>query len=152
MAGGLENETDKQDDEEASVLREVAAELEHEAHALENTAHEMEDRAHNLEERAHKIEEAHKHDHEHRHHHVRLTLTVVVNGTPITIEASSQEPLGEIRKKALEETKNVARPPEQWEIKNEAGDVLDPLKTVGDYNLANGDTLFLSLSAGVAGV
>ena len=45
----------------------------------------------------------------------------------------------------------MAQPPENWEIKNEAGTVLDPEKRVDEYHFGKETTLFLSLKAGVAG-
>lgn len=140
----INNDSDKHDDK-ARILREEATTLEREAQTLENTAHNMEERAHELEERAREIQEAHG------RHDAKVRLTVVVNGTPTTINASPHEKLGEIRTEALEKSKNLAQPPDNWEIKNEAGDVLNPAKTVGDYHLTDDDILFLSLAAGVAG-
>jgi hypothetical protein len=81
-----------------------------------------------------------------------VAITVVVNGQPVLIQAVEQQPLHVVRQKALEETKNLAQPPENWEIKNEAGDVLDPDKKVGEFGFGKEVTLFLSLKAGVAGV
>jgi Protein of Unknown function (DUF2604) len=81
-----------------------------------------------------------------------VEITMVVNGQPIVIKAIEQQPLHVVRQKALEETKNLAQPPENWEIKNEAGDVLDPDKKVGEFGFGKEVTLFLSLKAGVAGV
>lgn len=81
-----------------------------------------------------------------------VEITMVVNGQPVVIKAVAQQPLHVVRQKALEETKNLAQPPENWEIKNEAGDVLDPDKKVGEFGFGKEVTLFLSLKAGVAGV
>lgn len=76
---------------------------------------------------------------------------MVVNGQPVEIEATDQEKLADVRQRALHETQNVAQPPENWEIKNEAGTVLDPEKHVGEFGFGKEVTLFLSLKAGVAG-
>src|SRR5581483_12027675 len=89
-------------------------------------------------------------DHGHHHNDV-VKITMVVNGQPVTIEASEQEKLSEVRQRALTETQNLAQPPENWEIKDEAGAVLDPDKRVGDYHFGKEVTLFLSLKAGAAG-
>ena len=51
---------------------------------------------------------------------------MVVNGQPVTIKATEQEKLAEVRRRALTETENVAQPPENWEIKDEAGAVPPP--------------------------
>lgn len=81
-----------------------------------------------------------------------VEITMVVNGQPVVIRALEQQPLHVIRQKALEETKNLAQPPENWEIKNEGGELLDPDKKVGEFGFDMQVTLFLSLKAGVAGV
>ena len=153
-----------------------AKELEREAERLEETAHSIEDHAHDLESQAHQLEEEagrernedhgndgdgdHRHDDGHDHgrdddhgHHDGdvVKITMVVNGQPVTIKATEQEKLSEVRQRALTETQNLAQPPENWEIKNEAGAVLDPDKRVGGYHFGKEVTLFLSLKAGVAG-
>ncbi|WP_342723972.1 DUF2604 domain-containing protein [Bradyrhizobium sp. B097] len=152
----------------ADRLDREAKELEREAGRLEETAHSIEEHAHDLERRARELEEEarrerdhgnddhgnddHGHDqggdHDHGHH---VKITMVVNGQPVTIKATEQEKLSEVRQRALTETQNLAQPPENWEIKNEAGTVLDPDKRVGHYHFGKEVTLFLSLKAGAAG-
>ncbi|WP_316173356.1 MULTISPECIES: DUF2604 domain-containing protein [unclassified Bradyrhizobium] len=148
---------------DADRLEREAKELEQEAGQLEETAHSIEEHAHDLERKAHELEEQARHerdyddghghgDDDHGHHHGDLVkIIMVVNGQPVTIEAKEQEKLSEVRQQALTETQNLAQPPENWEIKNEAGTVLDPAKRVGDYHFGKEVTLFLSLKAGVAG-
>jgi len=160
------DDKDKGGAEEARVLREEAAALERDAHELENLAHREEDRAHHLEERARQIEEARHHDsggHDDGHpgggghgggehgHNGKVKITVVVNGAPTVVMAKGDELLGDVRKHALEQTGNLAQPPESWELKNEAGEPLDTAKRVNDYHFGQEVTLFLSLAAGVAG-
>jgi predicted ribosome quality control (RQC) complex YloA/Tae2 family protein len=138
----------------ADRLGREAKELEQEAGRLEETAHSIEEHAHELEREAHELtEEARsERDDDRGHHHGDVvTITMVVNGQPVAIEATEQETLSEVRKRALTETQNLAQPPENWEIKNEAGTVLDPEKHVGEYHFGKEVTLFLSLKAGVAG-
>lgn len=74
-----------------------------------------------------------------------------MNGPPVVTKAVEQQPLHVARQKALEETKNLAQP-ENWKIKNEAGELLDPEKKVAEFGFGKEVTLFLSLKAGVAGV
>ncbi|WP_315729213.1 MULTISPECIES: DUF2604 domain-containing protein [unclassified Bradyrhizobium] len=148
---------------DADRLDREAKELELEAERLEDTAHSIEEHAHDLEHQAHELkEEARRerdhhggHDHggdDHGHHHGDVVkITMVVNGQPVTIEATEQERLSEVRQRALTETQNLAQPPENWEIKDEAGTVLDPDKRVGEYHFGKEITLFLSLKAGAAG-
>ena len=79
------------------------------------------------------------------------TLTVVVNGNPVEVEANPHAPLRTVIEKALHESGDVARPPGDWELKDKAGNVLDPGRKIEDYHFPNDVRLFLSLKAGVAG-
>jgi hypothetical protein len=170
MTDKFEDGKDERSEDGARVLREEAAALERDARELENLAHREEERAHALEERARQIEEARHHDCDHHGgghdgghpgdgghgggehgHDGKVKITVVVNGAPTVVVASEDELLGDVRKQALEQTGNLAQPPESWELKNEAGDPLDMAKRVGDYHFGHEVTLFLSLAAGVAG-
>ncbi|MGY3487875.1 chromosome segregation ATPase [Bradyrhizobium sp. USDA 4011] len=150
----------------ADRLDREAKELEREAGRLEETAHSIEEHAHDLERRAHQLEEEARrerdhgnddrghddgHDHGGNNHGNVVKITMVVNGQPVTIEATQQEKLSDVRQRALTETENLAQPPENWEIKDEAGTVLDPDKRVGHYHFGKEVTLFLSLKAGAAG-
>jgi hypothetical protein len=79
------------------------------------------------------------------------TITVVVNGTPTEVEANEHAPLKTIIPKALQQTGNTGQPPENWELKDAQGNLLDLEKKIGDYNFPETVTLFLSLKAGVGG-
>ncbi|MCA0049447.1 DUF2604 domain-containing protein [Mesorhizobium sp. B283B1A] len=81
----------------------------------------------------------------------KIEISVVVNGQPTQVEANPNQPLHVVLTKALENTQNVAQPAENWELKDEAGNLLDVDKKVGDFGFANPVTLYLSLKAGVAG-
>ena len=81
----------------------------------------------------------------------KVELTVVVNGQPVEIKTKLDEPLATVRDMALKKTDNVGQPPENWELKNEGGTVLELAKLVGAFGFEPGTTLFLSLKAGVAG-
>lgn len=148
--------------ERAENFKKEARLLEEDAAGLEEKAHTEERQAHELEEEAHRIEDAKRreHDGDHDkpdhgkggHDHQCVEITMVVNGQPVVIKATKGQRLSEVRHKALEETQNLGQPPENWEIKSEAGDVLDPEKKVGEFDFGDQVTLFLSLKAGVAGV
>lgn len=99
----------------------------------------------------HGHDDGHGHGGDHDQHGNVVKITMVVNGQPVTIEATQQEQLSDVRQRALTETQNLAQPPENWEIKDEAGTVLDPDKRVGHYHFGKEVTLFLSLKAGAAG-
>lgn len=81
----------------------------------------------------------------------KIEIIVVVNGQPTQVEANPNQPLHVVRTKALESTQNVAQPADNWELKDEVGNLLDVDKKIGDFGFANTATLFLSLKAGVAG-
>jgi hypothetical protein len=79
------------------------------------------------------------------------TLTIVVNGQPVEVEANENAPLKSVVGKALELSGNVGQPPENWELKDAAGVLLDLGRKIGDYHFPDDAKLFLSLKAGVAG-
>lgn len=86
-----------------------------------------------------------------KEHQNQIMLRVVVNGTPVELTANVHAPLHTVIREALRLSNNVGQPPENWELKDLAGNLLDPDKKVEDYNIAPGATLFLSLKAGAAG-
>jgi hypothetical protein len=79
----------------------------------------------------------------------KLNLIVVVNGTPEPVEVNVHGPVRTIIVKALEG--HAGRPPEDWELRDEKGNLLDPSRKIEEYNLQENTTLFLSLNAGAAG-
>jgi hypothetical protein len=81
----------------------------------------------------------------------KLALTIVVNGQPTSVEANEEEPLGALIPRALEQTGNTGQPPDQWELRDVGGDVLNPSRKVESYGFAPGTTLFLNLRAGIGG-
>ncbi len=80
-----------------------------------------------------------------------IALVVVINGQPFPVQANPHGPLLTVVAKALEESKNTGQPPDNWEMRDEAGALLDLTKKVGDFHFAVGAKLFLSLKAGVGG-
>lgn len=79
------------------------------------------------------------------------TLAVVVNGQQTEVEANENAPLRTVISKALEQTNNVGQPPENWELRDSSGNVLDLGKKIRDYRFPDNAKLFLSLKAGVGG-
>lgn len=79
------------------------------------------------------------------------TLTIVVASTPTEVTRNENAPLGSVIEKALEQTKNVGQPPENWELKDKTGNVLDLNKKIKDYSFPDDVVLFLSLKAGIGG-
>ncbi len=80
-----------------------------------------------------------------------LELKVVVNGTPVRVEVNIDEALFNLVLKALQKSGNTGQPPENWILKDAAGNPLDVSKTPADYHLNEHSVLFLSLKAGIGG-
>lgn len=81
----------------------------------------------------------------------KINIEVVVNGQPTLVEANLNSPLHTIIPKALEQTANAGQPPENWELRDAAGNVLDVSKKIKDFGFPGGIRLFLNLKAGVGG-
>lgn len=80
-----------------------------------------------------------------------IDLVVVINGQPFELTANVNEPLKAVVVKALADSKNAGQPPDNWELRDDAGALLDLAKKVGEFPFAAGAKLFLSLKAGVGG-
>lgn len=80
-----------------------------------------------------------------------IEIVIIVNGHPALVRASEGSRLRGVVEHALGETGNVGQPPENWELRNAAGLLLDQSKTVGHYHLESGVKLFLNLHAGIGG-
>lgn len=78
-------------------------------------------------------------------------LTVVVNGLPTIVRVRKTECLHNLRKRALIQTNNAGQPPENWEIRNAMGTLLNLEATPEELLFPNNTTLFLNLHAGVGG-
>ena len=81
----------------------------------------------------------------------KLSIIVVVNGQPVTVEGNVNAPLIPLIQHALNESGNSGQPAENWELRDAAGNVLDPARKLGDTGVVGGATLFLNLKAGVGG-
>lgn len=81
----------------------------------------------------------------------KQTFSIVVNGNPVTVEANENAPLRSIIERALHEGGVVGQPPDNWEMRDEVGNVLDLAKKIGTFGFPIGVSLFLSLKAGAAG-
>jgi hypothetical protein len=85
----------------------------------------------------------------------KVGVIVVVNGTATTVEANESAPLHTVIPRALEQTGNAAgQPPENWELRDAAGTLLDTSRKIKDYEASAGPDglrVFLSLKAGVGG-
>src|SRR5579859_2594631 len=88
---------------------------------------------------------------QHHHGHETFKLTVVVNGDEVHPKVKPDMLLSVVVTEALELAHAVGRPEDQWELKTEAGVVLDQALTVEAAHIENCSTLYLSLKAGAAG-
>lgn len=80
-----------------------------------------------------------------------IMLTVVVNGRETEVTANAHAPIQTIIPEALRETDNTGQPPENWELRDEPGNLLDHHRKIEDFHFVSGTKLFLSLKAGIGG-
>ena len=81
----------------------------------------------------------------------KISITVVVNGQPTVVDVVEDAALGTIIPDALHQTENSGQPPENWELRDADGNLLDLNKRIGDYGFPPKVRLFLNLKAGVGG-
>jgi hypothetical protein len=84
-------------------------------------------------------------------HDEKIDFTIIVNGQEAKVKARESERLGSLIPPALEETGNSGQPPENWELRDEQGTLLEPERLIGDFNFPKKVRLFLNLKAGVGG-
>ncbi len=81
----------------------------------------------------------------------KLPLEIVVNGTPTQVEANPEAPIQTVIPPALQQTSNVGQPPENWELRDVNGNLLDLHAKIESFAFAVGVRLFLNLKAGIGG-
>ena len=81
----------------------------------------------------------------------KLSIIVVVNGQPTVVDAVEDAPLHTIIPDALHQTEHSGQPPENWELRDADGNLLDLNKKIGDYGFQDKTRLFLNLKAGIGG-
>jgi hypothetical protein len=91
------------------------------------------------------------HHHQHQHHHDECCLNVIINSEPVQVAVQDCTLLSAVVAEVLDIAKPVGRPDDQWELKTEAGIVLDLSLSVHAANVECGSTLYLSLKTGAAG-
>ncbi len=87
----------------------------------------------------------------HGHRPGGCELTVVVASDPVRLEVSTSTVLKDVVREALEKAAAAGREREDWQLKTEAGVVLDVAATLEQAGIECGSVLFLSLKAGAAG-
>jgi Protein of Unknown function (DUF2604) len=78
-------------------------------------------------------------------------ITIVVNGQPTEVEAHPKHKLESLIAPALHKTHNTGQPPENWELRDSAGMLLDINEKIEDFHFAPDTRLMLNLKAGVGG-
>jgi len=81
----------------------------------------------------------------------KLTLEIVVNGTPTQVESNPEAPLLTVVPIALQQTNNVGQPPDNWELRDSSGNLLDLHAKIESFGFGAGVRLFLNLKAGIGG-
>lgn len=80
-----------------------------------------------------------------------LQIAVIVNGQPTLVEANPEAPLFTVIPRALEQTGNTGQPPDNWELRDAQGALLDTSKKIASFDFPPDVRLFLNLKAGVGG-
>lgn len=81
----------------------------------------------------------------------KFQLAVVVNGQVTVVDANVNSPLHTIMPRALDQTGNTGQPPENWELRDAQGTLLDTSKKISAFHFPPDTRLFLNLKAGVGG-
>lgn len=81
----------------------------------------------------------------------KIQIIVVVNGVATVVEANLNAPLGTIIPRALEQTGNTGQPPENWELRDAHGTLLDTSQKIATFGFPPDVRLMLNLKAGVGG-
>jgi len=82
----------------------------------------------------------------------KVRLTFIINGQDYPLEANVNAPLMEAVQRALAESDNTGRAPDEWEVRDTSGVLLENHRTPKDLGLNEGARLFLSLRVGAGGV
>jgi hypothetical protein len=80
-----------------------------------------------------------------------VDLVIVVSGAPEAVRINRNQPLEHAVREALRESGNTGQPAEDWELRDEAGQLLMQTLRAEQAGLFDGQTLFLSPKAGAGG-
>jgi hypothetical protein len=80
-----------------------------------------------------------------------IDIAIIVNGQPTLVRANPEAELRSVIPKALEATGNTGQPPDNWELRDQAGTLLDVSKRIETFHFPADVRLFLNLKAGVGG-
>lgn len=82
----------------------------------------------------------------------KVTLVFIINGQDYSVEANVHAPLMAAVQHVLAASDNSGRPPEEWEVRDVSGVLLENNRSPMDLGLHEGARLFLSLRVGAGGV
>lgn len=82
-------------------------------------------------------------------HTVRIIF--IINGENFPVDVRDDATLGLAVERALKESGNTGRPPDEWEVRDSNGVLLEMGRTIERLGLKNGARLFLSLRVGAGG-
>lgn len=80
-----------------------------------------------------------------------VRLCFVINGEDWPLNVDVSQPLSIARDLALKETHNTGRPPEEFEMRNERGEYMDPRSSAAAYGIEKFQRLYLSIKVGAGG-
>jgi hypothetical protein len=78
-------------------------------------------------------------------------LIFIINGEDFKVISDENAPLQLAVAQALRESGNTGRPPEEWEVRDVNGVLLEQHRTPKELQLHKGSRLFLSLKVGAGG-
>ena len=134
-------------------LKHLKEEVQHEKQEIEHQREELDHQAKDVEYLEHRVEEMEQEiEQEKRHHHhpKGIKIKFIVNGTPTDVDAKEDWLLKRAAEKALEQTGNVARPVDDWDIKWGVR-TLDPNEVIAKLDFPECIELVMSLDAGQGG-
>lgn len=80
-----------------------------------------------------------------------MKFRIIVNGQPADVTAKSKHALHSVIPPALDQTGNSGQPPENWELRDVTGTLLDTTKAISAFGFGEGARLYLNLKAGIGG-
>jgi len=81
-----------------------------------------------------------------------FALVFIINGQDFKVTADPNAALGLAVAQALRESGNTGRPPEEWEVRDVDGVLLEQSRTPKELRLRDDARLFLSLQVGAGGI
>ena len=80
------------------------------------------------------------------------SLVFIINGQDFPMRVDPRLPLSIAVQRVLTDSGNTGRPPEEWEVRDANGVLLETNRTPHDLKLRTGARLFVSLKVGAGGV